>query len=165
MRILVAAMGNLLCADDGFGVAVAEALAARTLPPDVTVIEVGIGGIHLVQELLSGYDALLVVDAVDRGALPGTLFVLDPHIPSAESVSGDERADLLADTHYTVPSRALFLAKALGVLPGFVRIVGCQGASVDLGLELSAPVRQSVDRAVHRIEAILAELGRDGREG
>jgi hydrogenase maturation protease len=159
MRILVAGMGNLLCADDGFGVAVAQALAGRRLPPEVAVIEVGIGGIHLVQELMSGYDALVIADAVDRGAPPGTLFVLEPDVADIGRLAPAERDGLLADMHYVVPSHALMLAKALGVLPAAVRIVGCQGETVDaLRLDLSPRVRAGVERAVHRIEAIIAEL-------
>src|SRR6267378_42077 len=58
MQILVAGVGNLLRGDDGFGVEVAKALMCRSLPPGVRVVETGIGGIHLVQEMLTPYDAL-----------------------------------------------------------------------------------------------------------
>ena len=162
MRVLVAGMGNALSGDDGFGVAVAHALAGRNLPPEVCVIEVGIGGIHLVQELMSGYDALIVADAVERGAQPGTLFVLEPHVPGIDPENSQE---MLADIHYTVPSRALMLAKALGVLPGSVLLVGCQGENVDtLDLELSPVVERSVARAVARIEAIIAQFREAGAQ-
>lgn len=160
-RILVAGMGNILAGDDGFGVAVAGALAARLLPAGVKVIEVGIGGIHLVQELMSGYEALIVIDAVDRGAAPGTLFVLEPDIPELDRLEDQERSGVLADTHYAVPSRALLMAKALGVLPERVLIVGCQGAPLDgLSLELSPEVEAGVGKAVARIEAMIAEACR-----
>ncbi len=71
MKILVAGVGNLLQGDDGFGVEVAHRLQARKLPPEVTVCETGMGGIHLVQEISAGYDVLIVVDAVDRERPPG----------------------------------------------------------------------------------------------
>ncbi|MBA2391102.1 MAG: hydrogenase maturation protease, partial [Geodermatophilaceae bacterium] len=58
-------MGNVLRGDDGFGVVVAQALAdGRPLGEGVQVMEVGIGGIHLVQALMAGFDVLVVVDAV-----------------------------------------------------------------------------------------------------
>ena len=69
-RVLVAGVGNMLRRDDGFGPAVAASLAG--LPPGVAVVETGIGGVALLQELLSGYDGLILIDAVDRGAAPGT---------------------------------------------------------------------------------------------
>ena len=71
------AAGGVLHGDDGFGVEVARRLGARLLPPAVTVAETGIGGIHLVHELMAGYEALVVVDAVDRGRPPGTVMVIE----------------------------------------------------------------------------------------
>jgi hydrogenase maturation protease len=150
-------MGNVLCADDGFGVVVAEALAARRLPPRVKVVEVGIGGMHLVQELMAGWDALIIIDAVERGAPPGALFVLEPD--PDEVVQPAQAWAALTDIHYTVPAQVLAMAKALGVLPARVLIVGCQGAAVDeLRLDLSAPVRRAVAGALETIEALVAQL-------
>lgn len=157
-RILIAGMGNVLAGDDGFGVAVAEGLMARPQPPGAKVIEVGIGGIHLVQELMSGYEALIVIDAVDRDATPGTLFVLEPDIPALDRLDLEERSGMLADTHYAVPSRALIMAKALGILPEKVLIVGCQATALDgLAISLSPAIEAAVGRAVARIEAMVEE--------
>lgn len=156
-RILIAGMGNVLCADDGFGVVVADALAARTWPPEVKVVEVGIGGIHLVQELMAGWDAVIIIDAVEHGAPPGSLFVLEPE--AGEAIRPDQAWAELTDTHYTVPARVLVMANALGVLPERVLIVGCQGsAGEELGLELSAPVRAAVAAAVEAVESIVEQL-------
>jgi len=70
-HVLVAGVGNVLHGDDGYGVAVAQRLMQRPdLPPAVKVVEVGIGGISLVQELFDGYDVLMIVDAVDRDGAP-----------------------------------------------------------------------------------------------
>ncbi|MBO0687357.1 MAG: hydrogenase maturation protease, partial [Candidatus Dormibacteraeota bacterium] len=105
MKVLVAGMGNQLRGDDGFGVALAELLAKREHDPatdgaEVTVREFGIAGIHLVQELLSGYDALLLIDAVERGSQPGTIHLLKPEVPALASLGGGERRDFLADLHW-----------------------------------------------------------------
>ncbi len=79
MKILVAGMGNVLRGDDGFGIRVVEELTKNfNLSEGVDVYEAGIGGIALVQELMNGYDALIDVDAVGKGAAAGTLFVLEP---------------------------------------------------------------------------------------
>jgi len=84
-RVLVAGVGNLIRRDDGFGIEVARRLAERSdpstgfgpgLPPSVRIVETGIGGIGLVQELMDRYDAVLVLDAVRRGGAPGTLYLL-----------------------------------------------------------------------------------------
>ena len=79
MRVLVAGVGNVLRGDDGFGVEVLRRLEQEIgSESDVRFFESGIAGIGLVQQLLDGYDALVILDAFDRGAEPGTVFVVEP---------------------------------------------------------------------------------------
>src|SRR5262245_35654245 len=66
-RTLVAGFGNVLRADDGFGVEVLRRLRERGPIPGVDLIEIGTAGIRLAQELLTPYDRLIVVDAMTRG--------------------------------------------------------------------------------------------------
>jgi hydrogenase maturation protease len=160
--VLIAGVGNLLRRDDGFGVEVARRLLAH--PPAlpgvaVTIIETGIGGMHLVQELLSGYDALVVIDAVERGAAPGTLFLLEPERADTASWSAETRRDFFADTHYAEPSHALALAEAVGALPARVLIVGCQVATVDDLIQgLTPAVARAVEAAIQRLPRIVTDL-------
>lgn len=157
-RVLVAGVGNVLTGDDGFGVRVVDAMIGRDeLPEGVHVLDVGIGGIHMVQELMDGYDGLVIVDAVERNGEPGTVWVLEPTIPEIEELADGTRSELLAETHYAVPAKALTLAKALGVLPDRVRIVGCQPGSIDLGEGLSPALDTAVDEAIARVREIVAE--------
>lgn len=158
MRILVVGVGNVLRGDDGFGVEVAEVLGGVDLPAGVEVHEVGIGGIHLVQELLTPADGLIVVDAVDRDCPPGTLVVLRPDVPDLHALEAGDRRTQLADMHYAEPGRALMLARGLGVLPEKVVVVGCQTGDPDrLGQGLSTPVAAAVPRAVEEVRRILRE--------
>ena len=155
-KILIAGMGNVLRRDDGYGVEVARRLTQHALPAGVKVIEIGIGGIHLVQELMDGYDMLLVIDALERGSQPGTTHVLQAEVPDLDTWPETERQDFLADMHYTTPSKALILAKALGVLPAKVFIVGCQPAdAADMGMGLSDPVERAITTTVRQIENII----------
>ncbi len=159
MKVLVAGLGNELRGDDGFGVAVARLLDDRDLGAEVTVREFGIGGIHLVQELLNGYDALLVVDAVNRGSEPGTIHLLEPEVPEIASLPVEERRDFLADLHWADPGRALMLARALGALPERVLVLGCQPQDLDdLSLVLSPTVARSLPTALRAIEQAVARL-------
>ena len=156
-RVLVAGVGNVLRGDDGFGPAVIRALeAAAPLPETVHLVETGIGGINLVLELLDGYDLLLLVDAVDRGRPPGTLFILEPEVPDVLALSGRERHALAANTHEIVPAQVLIIARAAGVLPRTIRFVGCQpGETETLTLSLSPAVQAAVPRAVAAVQQLL----------
>lgn len=158
--VLVAGIGNILRGDDGFGIEVIQHLARRTdLPSGVTVTEVGIGGISLIHELLDGYDVLLIVDAVDRGGTPGTIYLLEPEVPDLTQWPFEQRQDFLADIHMTTPARALILAKALGVLPPAVYLLGCQPTTCDdLVIGLSPPVEGAVAASVERLVGELRQL-------
>ncbi len=160
MLVTVAGFGNVLRADDGFGVRVVEALLSSDVPDDVRVLEIGIGGIHLVQELLTGTDALILVDAVEVGRPAGTVVVLDPPRTDMSSWSVTQRRDALADVHYATPERALLLAQALDVLPPVVQMVGCQHAEGrGVGIGLSPLVEAAVPVAASEIRRMVTELG------
>ena len=157
----MAGVGNVLRADDAFGVEVAHRLEAMELPAGVHVVETGIGGIALVQELQEGYDALIVIDAVDRDRPPGTVMLIDPEVVDVTVLSADQRNDLLADMHLATPERAMMLARALGVLPPRVLMVGCQPTDADaVGTDMSEVVTAAVEVAVkeilRQVDAMLA---------
>jgi hydrogenase maturation protease len=142
-RLLVACVGNVLRGDDGFGPAVAGRLEGA-LPEGVELVETGIGGIALVQELLAGCDGLVLVDAIDQDAPPGTLMRIEPEVAEAAHVP---------DVHLANPERVLGIAKAMGTLPRRVVIVGCQPVEVDeLGEGLSPEVGAAVERAVEAVQ-------------
>lgn len=160
VEVLIAGIGNVLRGDDGFGPAVVQALLnplrAITHPLHVHALELGLGGINLVRELMDGYDALVLVDIVDRDGAPGTLYVLEPQIPDVATVPAAQR-HRLSDLHQANPGNALVLARAAGVLPRSIRIIGCQPEQTEnFSTELSPVVQEAVPAAV---EAILTFLG------
>ena len=158
-RILIAGVGNKLRADDAFGVEVATRLMKMDLPEGVTVVETGIGGIALVQELQSGYDALVVVDAVDRGRPPGHVMLIALDVPHVDDMEWGQRYDFLADVHLATPERALIMSKALGVLPDNTIMVGCQPVDAETpGIPMSPEVEAACDVAVREILRHVAEL-------
>ncbi len=157
-RVLVAGIGNDLLGDDGFGVVAIRRLAARGVPHDVRLHEAGIAGIGLVQELLDGFEALVMLDAADRGAAPGTLHLLEVEVPDTATLSDERRRELMSDMHWTVPSLALILARALDALPPKVFILGCQPTEMGLGIGLSPAVDRAATEAVERVLALIATL-------
>jgi hydrogenase maturation protease len=159
MRILVAGVGNVLRADDAFGVEVARRMEKMELPQGVKVVETGIAGMALVQELQDGWDALVVVDTVDLGRPPGHVMLIEPDVIDVHALTLDQRMDLLADMHLTTPERVLMLSRALGVLPGKLIMVGCQPVDADTpGQAMSEPVTAAVDVAVREVLRHVDEL-------
>jgi hydrogenase maturation protease len=147
-RVLVAGVGNVLRRDDGFGPAVVARLGA--LPAGARAIETGIAGVALLQELLNArLEGLLVIDALDRGAAPGTVFVFEPDVAVAEHV---------ADVHLANPARVLSMALAMGALPPRVAIVGCQPHDADdMGERLTAAVERAVPAAIRLVHETLED--------
>lgn len=151
-RTLVAGFGNTLRGDDGFGVEVIHRLQATGIEETgVQLIEVGTAGIRLAQDLLTPCDFLIIADAMTRGGDPGTVYVLE--VDSVEQVNR-------VDMHVAIPSHALSVAQALGVLPPRVVMVGCEPGIYDemtceLTGELTPAVEAAVDVAVHRIHDLL----------
>jgi hydrogenase maturation protease len=145
--VIVGCVGNVLRGDDGFGPAVAGRLT--DLPEGAEVVETGIGGIALLQELLAGCDGLVLIDAVDRAAEPGTVFLIDPEVLDGEHV---------ADVHLANPERVLTMAKSMDVLPKRLLIVGCQPTNVDeLEQGLSPAVEKAVAIAAARVEEVVCD--------
>jgi hydrogenase maturation protease len=150
-KTLIVGFGNVLLGDDGFGVEVIQRLSASGLPPHIETMDVGIAGMHFVLRLMEGFTAVIVVDAVQRGQPPGTLYVFTPSagdlgLHSAERI----------DPHCAEPAQSLKLARALGLLPERVAVVGCEPASCQLGMPLSVCVQAAVDQAVQTIRHMLA---------
>jgi hydrogenase maturation protease len=162
-RVLVAGIGNVLLGDDGFGVEVANRLLGSPVPDAVRVAEFGIRGIHLAYELLDGYDALILVDAMPLGEAPGTLALIQPDPPGG---SGDDDAETALDAHTMNPEVVLGMLARLGGNVERVYVIGCQPADLGEGIGLSPPVAGAIDNAVdsalalcHQVLAELSPLG------
>ena len=159
MNILVAGVGNVLRSDDAFGVEVANRLLERPQVPNVTVVETGIAGIQLVSDLQDGYDAIIVIDTVDRERSPGTVMTIDYDVIDVHELDHNVKYDLLADMHLATPERSLMVARALGVLPPIVKMVGVQPVDVDtVAIGMSDIVANAVDVAIEEIDRCIDSL-------
>lgn len=146
-RILIVGVGNVLHGDDGFGVELAWRLARQDLPAGVKVMETGIGGMSIVQELMTGYDAVLLLDAHVNGGAPGEVRLLQPVLPDLSALDAHGLRDYFADTHYATPTRALSLLAQLGHLPPRVAFIGCEPADhQSLRVGLSEAVIAALDQ-------------------
>ncbi|AQT80965.1 peptidase M52 [Mycolicibacterium litorale] len=151
-RILVAGIGNIFLGDDGFGSEVIRSLGDSFYRrDDVRVTDYGIGGMHLAYDLLDGWAALVLVDALpDRGA-PGAL-----HVFEADHETPHAAAAL--DAHGIDPGAVFASLCALGGSAPRTVVVGCEVVDTTEGIGLSEPVRASVPDAVNAVRAAVAML-------
>ena len=154
-RVLVACVGNVIRGDDGFGPAVARRLEGIARADEADVAEFGTAGIDLVQQLMDGYDGVIVVDAIDRGRPSGTVVELEPDVPDVRGLPWYALRGVLGDLHETRPARVLLMARSIGCLPPRIRILGCQPLTTDPSTELSPAVAMAVDQVAGRITAIV----------
>ncbi len=152
--VLIAGIGNVFQTDDAFGVEVAGRLSRRTLPSGVRVEDFGIRGVHLAYELLEGYDALILIDAVPMDEVPGTIALIEAEV---EPPTTDEMAPVV-DAHTMNPQVVLASLARLGGSVDRVLIVGCQPANLGEGMGLSPEVAAAVDGAVELCCQLASEM-------
>jgi hydrogenase maturation protease len=154
--ILIAGVGNAWLHDDGFGGEVARRLEQHELPPDVTVMDAGTGGLDLAYEVMRGYDALVIIDVSKQGSEPGTLYVMEP---DEDEVEGGIEDGQTINPHGMDPQTVLRFVKSIGAWPGRVVVIACEPAQVEeMGWGLSDEVQSAVDRAVGLVLQTVEEL-------
>ncbi|KRR02260.1 hydrogenase formation protein HupD [Bradyrhizobium jicamae] len=153
-KILVLGTGNILWADEGFGVRVVEEFHRRYAVPDnVTILDGGTQGLYLVSYLEEA-DRLIVFDAIDYGLEPGQLrLVRDDEVPK---FTGAKKMSL----HQTGFQEVLSAAELLGRCPQHLTLIGCQPLDLkDWGGPLTGPVRDQIEPAIGLACELLAQWG------
>jgi len=141
--ILVLGIGNLLWADEGFGVRCAEALQAGWLLPDnVNILDGGTQGLYLLPYVTEAKH-LIVFDAIDYGLEPGTLKVIEgddvPRFMGAKKMS----------LHQTGFQEVLSSAMLMDGLPESLVLIGVQPKELeDYGGSLRPEVRARLPEAL-----------------
>lgn len=154
MSILVMGIGNLLWADEGFGVRAVEAFNARFVCPDhVTIVDGGTQGLYLLPHV-EACDVLILFDAVDYGLAPGTLkIVTDADVPT---FMGAKKMSL----HQTGFQEVLAAAELLGWSPRRRVLIGVQPQNIeDYGGSLCPLVDSVIEDALRVAVAELTSLG------
>jgi hydrogenase maturation protease len=153
---MIAGVGNMFMKDDGFGVEVVKRMMEKEFPEGVEIKDFGTGGLKLAYDLMKGYDGLILIDASQRGEMPGTLYVIEPD--EKEFKSSLEQGDLI-DPHGADPVTVLRFVKAFGSWPGKVMIVSCEPSSVDeFQIGLSDEVNASVGKAIEFVDEIIDQI-------
>jgi hydrogenase maturation protease len=153
-EIVVLGIGNVLWADEGFGVRCVEALQQRyTFASHVTLVDGGTQGLYLVP-FVNRARRLLILDAVDYGLAPGTL----------QRVENDEVPRFLGakkmSLHQTGFQEVLALAQLTGQYPQDVLLIGCQPEELeDFGGSLRPGTKAALERAILMAVEQLAAWG------
>ena len=157
-RILVLGIGNLLWADEGFGVRCVEALnAGWTFADNVTVMDGGTQGLYLLPYVQEA-DCLLVFDAVDYGDAPGTMReVIGDQVPR---FMGAKKMSL----HQTGFQEVLMAAELTNKLPQELVLIGVQPEELeDYGGSLRDVVKAQMVPALNLALDWLERWGAAGR--
>ncbi|MEI4473050.1 HyaD/HybD family hydrogenase maturation endopeptidase [Frigidibacter sp. MR17.24] len=152
--VLILGIGNVLWADEGFGVRCVERLAAtHAFPEGVRLLDGGTQGLYLLP-FLEAAEALIVFDAVDYGLVPGTLKIVeDDAVPA---FMGAKKMSL----HQTGFQDVIATAELMGYRPARMMLIGCQPVELeDYGGGLRAPVAARIDEAIAIALARLADWG------
>jgi hydrogenase maturation protease len=150
---LVLGIGNVLWADEGFGVRAVEALHdTYAFPSEVRLADGGTQGLYLLNAVMATR-RLIIFDAIDYGLPAGTLKVLrDDDVPAWGAVK--------MSMHQTGFQELLALAKLRDCCPTSMLLVGVQPEDIsDFGGSLRACVRARIPEAVTIAAAQLAEWG------
>jgi len=117
----------------------------------VRAVDYGIRGMHLAYDLLDGYEALVLVDAIPSRGAPGTLQVFEADHESLSVTAG-------LDAHAMDPGAVFASLNALGGTPPYTIVIGCEVVDVDEGMGLSDAVDAAVPGAVQAVRDVVADL-------
>ena len=153
-QIVILGIGNLLWADEGFGVRALQVLQQNySFPDNIRLIDGGTQGVYLVQDVRDA-DVLIVFDAVDYGLEPATVKIVEgqdvPRYLGAKKVS----------LHQTGFQEVLALAEMMGDYPEKIMLIGVQPVQIeDFGGSLHPQVRAQIQPCIDIALNYLNDLG------
>jgi len=152
MKIAILGVGNTLLKDEGIGVRVVRQLENDyTFPPGITLIDGGTDGPHLTS-LMADFDEIIVIDAVEGGETPGTLYRF-----TLDQISFDIPTHL--SIHEMGVLEALKEVRLLGKEP-IVNFIGVEPKDISpWGMELSPVVEEKVPEIITLVMKELSERG------
>lgn len=147
--ILILGIGNYLMGDEGIGVHLAEQLTKEELPPNVSVLDGGTGGFHLL-EYFEKHDIVILADATLDGNIPGTIRLIKTKFardfPQAMSTHDIGLKDMVS---------ALQL---LGTMPEIHLFVVSIESIQQQGIELTDDVKKVLPQLKNQIRELVERL-------
>lgn len=143
-KALILGIGNILWADEGFGVRAVEQLNQHyQFTDNVTIMDGGTQGIYLVQYVEEA-DILVVFDAIDYGLEPGEMKLIEGD--DVPKFMGVKKMSL----HQTGFQEVLMMADMLNRYPEHLLLVGVQPVDLeDFGGSLREKTQQQIEPAIN----------------
>jgi hydrogenase maturation protease len=147
MRTLVIGVGNLLRTDDGAGIHVINRL--NELHPKIDTVDAAMGSIEII-EAMRGYDMAIIVDAIETGAEPGTIYKVN--------LTGGEQPPTITHSHGTDLPTVLQLGRQLYAdeMPREIILLAIEAEdTTTIGDEPTRRVRGAISRVVETIAELI----------
>jgi hydrogenase maturation protease len=149
-KVVVIGVGNPFRSDDAVGRVVVRQLR-KGVPPGVQIVEETGDGAELLTAW-EGAECVILVDAVQSGASPGTLHRLDARNETLPSWFSH------VSTHAFGVGEAIELARRMGDLPANLIVYGIEGLDFSAGTRLSPEVAEEVPSAASFILQEILQL-------
>jgi hydrogenase maturation protease len=143
LKTLVIGVGNLLRCDDGVGIHVVDRL--NEVAPHIDTLDVALGSIEIL-EAMRGRDRLFIVDAIQTGGEPGTIYRVN--------LSGGEEPPRITHSHGVDLLTTLKLGNSLfpGQMPREMILLAVEAEDVTtLSESCTSKVQASVDKVMEII--------------
>jgi hydrogenase maturation protease len=154
LKILVLGIGNKILGDDGIGPAVIQELRRFSLPQSVFLETANISGIALL-DIVTGYDILIIVDAMKSGKSPGEITWVDTDEYSLRTtIPSQHKMDIF---------HMLELGKQMGIrVPVSVRTMAIEADDVTsfretLSPEVAKVIPEAAANLMEQIYSIIKE--------
>ena len=163
-QILIGGVGSILLGDDAVGPYAARWIAANYEFEDgsrngvrVEVEDLGTPGLDLIA-YVSAVDVLILIDSVANRLPPGSITVFDRKAITAH------RPAVRLDPHAPCITESIYLAEMAGSAPPELFLVGVTPESLEVGTQLSQPVRNAIPMVVERVLELVALHGGSYRQ-
>lgn len=156
-KILVIGVGNPFRGDDAAGLHVARRVKQMDAGGAAVIEHSGEGA--ALMEAWAGADTVVLIDAIQTGAVPGTVRRFEP-------LSNPLPAEILRhSTHtFSIP-QAIELGRALNQLPTCLVLFGIEGRNFQAADELSPEILAILDEVARRVLGEVKALGNPAKPG
>lgn len=141
--VLCIGIGNEYRHDDAAGLAASRALKLRAVPGTAIIEDSGEGA--SLMELWQDTNAVILIDAVQSGGIPGTIYRFEAHRCSMPA------RFFHYSTHAFSVAEAVEMARILGELPACLIVYGIEGEDFSMGVGLSLPVQTALAALVEQV--------------